>query len=187
VIVPFCLLFIYFLQWVYLRTSRQIRTLDLEAKSLLYTQFTETIEGLISIRSFGWQKHNETLNNHNLDYSQRPYYLMNAIQRWLQLVIDMFVAALATLLVFVVIESRSGTSAAAVGLALVNVLNFSDSISMLVMAWTRLETSLCAVSRTRSFELETERETVKSESRILPASWPVKSTIELKAVSCSYG
>lgn len=46
---------VYLIQKFYLRTSRQLRQLDLETKSSLYTQFTETIIGLTTIRAFGWQ------------------------------------------------------------------------------------------------------------------------------------
>ena len=42
------------LQKYYLRTSRQMRLLDLEAKSPLYSHFIESLAGLVEIRAFGW-------------------------------------------------------------------------------------------------------------------------------------
>ena len=54
-VVPPLLIIFYFLQTFYLQTSRQIRLLDLEAKSPLYQQFTETLEGITTIRAFGTQ------------------------------------------------------------------------------------------------------------------------------------
>jgi hypothetical protein len=42
------------LQKYYLRTSRQMRLLDLEAKSPLYSHFLESLTGLVEIRAFGW-------------------------------------------------------------------------------------------------------------------------------------
>jgi ABC-type multidrug transport system fused ATPase/permease subunit len=53
---PVLILAVYFLQKFYLRTSRQIRFLDLECKSPLYTHVAETLEGLSTIRAFGWQE-----------------------------------------------------------------------------------------------------------------------------------
>ena len=44
--VPICLATLYFIQKVYLRTSRQMRLLDLEEKAPVYSQFAETLEGL---------------------------------------------------------------------------------------------------------------------------------------------
>jgi ABC-type multidrug transport system fused ATPase/permease subunit len=54
--VPFLGVVVYAIQKFYLRTSRQIRVLDLELQSPLVAQFSETIEGLATIRAFGWQE-----------------------------------------------------------------------------------------------------------------------------------
>ncbi len=53
VLLPFVLIAMYVLQKYYLSTSRQIRLLDLEAKAPLYSNFLETLSGLITIRAFG--------------------------------------------------------------------------------------------------------------------------------------
>jgi ATP-binding cassette, subfamily C (CFTR/MRP), member 1 len=50
---PPLLVVLYLIQRFYLRTSRQMRFLDLEAKSPLYQQFTETLEGITTIRALG--------------------------------------------------------------------------------------------------------------------------------------
>jgi ATP-binding cassette, subfamily C (CFTR/MRP), member 1 len=55
---PIILTLFYVVQKFYLRTSRQLRFLDLEAKSPLYTNFLETLSGLATIRAFGWTKQN---------------------------------------------------------------------------------------------------------------------------------
>ncbi|KAA8575989.1 hypothetical protein EYC84_006152 [Monilinia fructicola] len=52
--IPVVGLGVWVLQKFYLRTSRQIRLLDLEAKSPLYSHFIETLSGLTTIRAFGW-------------------------------------------------------------------------------------------------------------------------------------
>lgn len=41
--IPLCLLVLFVIQRVYLRTSRQLRLLDLESRSPVYTQFLETV------------------------------------------------------------------------------------------------------------------------------------------------
>lgn len=40
---PFCALIVYFVQRIYLRTSRQLRFLELESKSAVYSSFLETV------------------------------------------------------------------------------------------------------------------------------------------------
>jgi ATP-binding cassette subfamily C (CFTR/MRP) protein 1 len=54
---PAAVIVLYLLQRFYLRSSRQIRLLDLEAKSPMDTHFLETLSGLYNHRAFNWQSH----------------------------------------------------------------------------------------------------------------------------------
>lgn len=76
-----------------------MRHLDLEMKSPLYRHFTETLTGVVTIRAFGWRTQFLPENHKLLDDSQKPYYLLFCIQRWLAVVMDLFVAGIATVLV----------------------------------------------------------------------------------------
>ena len=91
------------LQKYYLRTSRQMRLLDLEAKSPLYSHFIESLQGLVTIRAFGWAGDFEKKNLTLLDISQKPYYLLFCIQRWLALILDLLVAVLAVILMVLIV------------------------------------------------------------------------------------
>lgn len=69
------------IQAFYLRTSRQVRLLDLEAKAPLYAQFLETTEGLTTIRALHWQQGFADQNAELLDKSQNilHYVLHSAV------------------------------------------------------------------------------------------------------------
>jgi hypothetical protein len=43
VTLPFCAMVVYFVQKIYLRTSRQLRFLELETRSAVYSSFLETV------------------------------------------------------------------------------------------------------------------------------------------------
>ncbi|KAH0592836.1 hypothetical protein MHUMG1_09481 [Metarhizium humberi] len=45
--VPVCIFFVYMIQFYYLRTSRQLRIIDIEAKAPLFSQFLETLADLM--------------------------------------------------------------------------------------------------------------------------------------------
>ena len=185
--IPFVLVFIYFLQNVYLRTSRQLRFIDLEAKSPLYSHFLETLDGLSTIRALGWGDHFSETNIRRLDTSQRPYYLLYCIQRWLNLVLDLLVAALAVIVVALAIQLRATTSAGLLGIALNNVLAFNQSLSLLVTSWTNLETSLGAIARVKGFEAQTTPEEKPGETVIPPESWPDQGAVTFHDVTAAYG
>lgn len=120
------------IQEFYLRTSRQIRILDLELQSPVFTQFSETIEGLTTIRAFGWQETSMRSFLRKLDASQRPFYLLYCIQRWLNFVMDLLVACMAILLVSFATHLKNTTSGAAIGIGLLNVLNFGEGLAALI-------------------------------------------------------
>jgi ATP-binding cassette subfamily C (CFTR/MRP) protein 1 len=147
--IPFILGVLYVLQSVYLRTSRQLRLLDLEAKSPLYTHYGETIDGLATIRAYGWQHQYVDRGMAFLDHSQSPYYLLYCAQRWLNFVLDMTVAGIATLLVGIgfALRHSSTVNGGSIGVALVNIIGFNQSLALLVQNWTLLETSLGAIAR----------------------------------------
>ena len=186
VTIPFFVIGLYLLQKVYLRTSRQLRFMDLEAKSPVYSHFLETLEGLATIRAFGWQDQASLTNLKRLDASQRPYYLLYCIQRWLNLVLDLIVAALAVIVITLAVKLRSSTSAGLIGIALNNVLTFNQVLSSLVNYWTQLETSLGAIARLKSFETKVLPEDKAGDLVIPPDSWPEAGAMEFHNISASY-
>ncbi|KFY89738.1 hypothetical protein V500_05527 [Pseudogymnoascus sp. VKM F-4518 (FW-2643)] len=186
IVLPFVLFSMYMLQKFYLRTSRQIRLMDLEAKAPLYSNFLETLNGLVTIRAFGWTKDMEKKNMAFLDASQRPFYLLYCIQRWLMLVIDLLVAALAIVLVALIVRFRHSADAGFVGLALINIMSFNMTLSAVIIHWTATETSLGAVSRIKSFVDSTRSENLPMESQDVPSEWPSEGSIILSDVSASY-
>ncbi|KAI9848831.1 MAG: hypothetical protein M1837_006347 [Sclerophora amabilis] len=184
---PFCLLIFYLIQNFYLRTSRQLRFMEIEAKSPLFTRFLEALGGLPTIRAFGWEKDFERRNSIALDVSQKPYYLLYCVQRWLNLVLDLTIAVIAVVLVVITVRTKGEISPGLIGVALVNIVSFNTSVKALVTNWTILETSIGAVSRVRSFASETETENLPSETQMPPGSWPQNGNIEFRGVRASYG
>jgi len=177
---------LFFIQKFYLRTSRQLRLLDLEAKSPLYSQFMECLSGLATIRAFGWQRALEEKNRTLLDQSQKPFYLLFAIQRWLTLILDLMVAAMAVLLIILVVTLRGKISPGFVGVALLNVILFSQSIKMLLTFWTNLETHIGSIARIKNFTESTELENLASETRLPPPEWPQCGAVEFDNVVAEY-
>jgi ABC-type multidrug transport system fused ATPase/permease subunit len=176
---------LFILQKFYLRTSRQMRFLDLELKSPLYSHFLETLQGLTTIRAFGWQASAEMQNHRLLDNSQRPFYLMFSIQRWLGFVLDALVTVVATVIMALATQVH-GSSAGGLGVSLTNILSFSSTLSLLIRAWTELETSLGAVSRVRTFEKDTPSEHLLHEHRQPPADWPSNGELIVSNLSSHY-
>ncbi|KKP00962.1 hypothetical protein THAR02_06934 [Trichoderma harzianum] len=167
---PFLVALLYMVQRFYLRTSRQLRLLDLEAKSPLY------FVGFIP---------NDVYKNFRLlTSSQRPSYLLLMIQEWLNLVLNVVVMLLAIALTTLAVRLHSNSAFA--GAALYSLLSFGENLAGIVLFWTSLETSLGAIARLKTFNDTVKPEDRDGESIIPPEHWPQRGVVELKGVSATY-
>lgn len=184
--IPALLIIVSLVQYFYLRTSRQLRVRELEVRSPLFTKFTETANGILHIRAFKWQDTFQRQMYDLLDYAQVPYYNLFCVQRWLTLVLDLTVCALASMLVALAVWYRELTSENAVGLSMLSIVTFSGSLAQLVESWVDLEVTLGAVSRIKSFVLNTPQESDTGCETTIPDQWSSAGTIEFRGVSACY-
>ncbi|KAJ6013292.1 ABC transporter FUM19 [Penicillium herquei] len=187
VVVPPLLAVIYAIQRCYLRTSRQVRLLDIEARSPLFTHFLETIQGAATIRAFGWQPQNQDRGKSLLNDSQRSVYALYCVQQWLALVLDLTVAAVAVTVVATTTALRDQFSAGSIGVALNMIFTFSQSLNYMIQFWTQTEISIGAVARVERFVQETPSEEREIPTRTLEPGWPSQGHIEFKNVKVQTG
>lgn len=176
---------LFFLQKIYLRTSRQIRLLDLEAKSPVYSFFISSFEGLTALRAYHWINQADTTHLQHLDTSQKPFYLLFCMQRWLSLVLDLIIAGMSVLLIGIVIPLREQINPGLLGVALTSVMSLGVSLSMMITSWTQLETSLGAITRINQFATQTPRDPDGPDTP--PPTWPSHGAIEISHLAAKYG
>lgn len=174
---------VYFLQKFYLRTSRQVRLLGIEAKAPLYSFFTDTVDGAVTLRAFGWQSsYQDRLCKLN-DTFQRPEYLQSCIQHWLTFVLDMIVAVLAVVLVATIVTWRDEFDAGSVGVSMVMIIGFSTSLMRVIKSWTAMESSIGAVARIKQFVDETEQEEMTDG---LDRQWLLHGSLQIRDLDASH-
>ncbi|KAF7880654.1 uncharacterized protein EAF02_007500 [Botrytis sinoallii] len=184
-ILPVLVAVLFLIQNFYLRTSKQLRQLDLESKAGLHTMIAEIYEGLVTIRAHGWQNIMQGEFYEKLDRSQEPIYLLYMVQTWLQLTLNLVVAGLAVLMVGVAIGLRHKTSAGGIGVAFLNLVSLGESLTQTIQSWTALETSLGAITRIEAFEQETPVEPEVASPTDVPITWPASGTIYLDGIDIS--
>lgn len=149
-------------------------------------QFLESLEGMASIRAFSWL-HESSQENHELvDRSQRPFYLMYVIQKWLGLILDLAVAGLAIVVVGVAVALRSTVSPGFTGVSLTQIISFTSILKMMILFWAQLQTAMAAVERIRDFSRDTEKEDHPDSPIEPPASWPAQGNVEIQQLSAKY-
>jgi ATP-binding cassette subfamily C (CFTR/MRP) protein 1 len=182
---PFILAIVYAVHGFYLRTSRQLRLMDIDAKSPLYTNFLETLSGLPTIRAFGWTQKSLEQGRKLLDQSQEPAYLLRMIQRWLILYVDLIVACVA--LIVVTLSVVRWSDAGITGVAVTQVLSMSLVLRMTLITWTSFETSTGAIARVKNFTEQTPSEHKECEVNEPPLDWPHTGKIEFVDVTAFHG
>lgn len=183
---PLALGIVFVIQKYYLATSRQLRFLDLETQAAVNSSFLETLEGVATIRAFGWQRPFVNDNVKKVERYTRPLYMLMAIQRWLGVVLDLIVLGLAMLVISLMVIYKDTTTGGQIGIALNVILQANLSLLRLLQSWTSMETSLGAISRLRSFEKDVKPEGQPGESNRPPPTWPEHGRIDFDHMSAYY-
>lgn len=165
---------------------RHIRFLDFECKSPLYIYFAETLEGLSTIRAFGWQHRFNKRSHDLLDKSQRPYYLLLCIQRWFTLFLLLLVRITAVAVVALATSLVGSTSPRRLGVSLSSVVGLTTSLGWFMLFWIQTETSLGAIVRVKGVQEVTDSEDKEGENIIPGEEWPRGGAIEFTDVTASY-
>lgn len=185
-LIPVLVTVTYFTQTFYLRTSRQLRYLDMEAKKSLYTLMAEATKGLEHIRSFMWKPQMLQRMFRALDRSQKATYYVYTIQRWLELVLDLITGVLAVMLMMLATHAKH-TSPSALGFSLVALVSFGQGMGHLTQSWNALEASVASISRLRSFINTTPQEpTIWGGVDLRIANLPKYGNIAFRNVSAKY-
>ncbi|KAF4551534.1 ABC transporter-like protein 11 [Elsinoe fawcettii] len=175
---------LWIIQDIYLRTSKQLRVMDLEAKAPLCRHFLETVGGVMTINAFGWSEKNRDRNIQLLEASQAPFYLLLSIQQWLQLVLDLVVAGLAIVLMSVCVAIADRLDAGYLGLALLSIMDLGQFFNYFVVSWTQFDTSLGAVARIKDFCKRMPQE--EQGARQVGKDWMASPAIEVNGLTASY-
>ncbi|PQK13788.1 hypothetical protein BB8028_0004g07190 [Beauveria bassiana] len=164
-VLPFILLALGTVHRLYLRTSKQLRLLELESKAPLYSHIIDTINGIVSIRAFGWFASYKAEYFQPLDECQKPFYLLLCIQRWLSVVFGLTVTCMVTILTAIAVTLRGSTvSAGFTGIALVNMMSL--------------------ISRVKSFSEDTPVE--ESPDAPVAHNWPTSGHVQFNGVTAAH-
>ena len=121
-----------------------------------------------------------------LEYSQKPFYYMYAIQRWLTLAMGLTCLALATMVVALVVQLQDVTTPAGFGLAFLNVISLGSGMTNFIEKWTDMETSLGAMARLRAFIKRTPVEKGKADGEAVAEDWPGQGHVVMNHVTTRY-
>ncbi|GAM21228.1 hypothetical protein SAMD00019534_044030 [Acytostelium subglobosum LB1] len=173
---PIVVLF-YILQSFYRHTSRELQRLESISRSPIFAHFSETLNGVATIRAYKTQDRNIAHNHKLLDANNQAYLTLQAMQQWLGLRLDLlgnliiFFTAL-----FITIDKKT-VDIGSVGLALSYALSITTNLNRATLQAADTETKMNSVERIVHYiKGPVEAQQIIKESRPA-ADWPQHGAI----------
>ncbi|KAJ1730729.1 hypothetical protein LPJ61_002870, partial [Coemansia biformis] len=189
------------LVYVYLRTSVEIQRIAAISRSPLYTHYTETLQGLATIRTFGAHDRFIAKADRVLDDANKPHWYALVVQNWVWLRVDFLSHALTLAVCMVVIAQPSKWDAAAVGLILVQATQMGSYATYAGRGWSELQNNMNAVERLDHYATALPQEPASGQLeaahgaaadctsisvRAPTRAWPERGTVIIRSLSMRY-
>ncbi|XP_038066967.1 ATP-binding cassette sub-family C member 8-like [Patiria miniata] len=184
-LIPFVILYLLIMKY-FIKTSRELQRLTNISKSPVFAHFSETLEGLSTIRAYRQQEHFRDDLIRKMELNNVMFIYMNTSNRWLGArleVIGGFIVLIAGL--STVISAMDGVLLPSlVGLAIAYALNASNQLNWMIRSSANMEMQLNSIERVDYYKnIDTE----KYEGTVsAPANWPSNGVITFEDVSARY-
>ncbi|KAI0272641.1 hypothetical protein BC834DRAFT_840866 [Gloeopeniophorella convolvens] len=186
-IIPLGWLYTRFMTY-YLATSRELQRLNAVSRSPIISWFSESLNGLSTIRAFNQQAVFTEINERRVDRNQMSYLPSTSVNRWLAVRLEFIGATIifisSNLAVFALVTS--GVDAGLVGLVISYALNTTSSLNWLVRSASEVEQNVVSVERMLHYiELKPEAPYEVPETQP-EGTWPSEGRVEFKDYSLRY-
>ncbi|XP_046728808.1 ATP-binding cassette sub-family C member 9 isoform X2 [Silurus meridionalis] len=186
-LVPLAVAF-YFIQKYFRVASKDLQDLDDSTQLPLLCHFSETAEGLTTIRAF---RHEARFRQRMLeltDTNNIAYLFLSAANRWLEVRTDYLGAVIVlTAAVASIYMSSSGTQAGLVGLGLTYALTVTNYLNWVVRNLADLEVQMAAVKKVNSFlSIESENYEGSIDVSQVAEDWPQHGEIKIQDLCVRY-
>ena len=183
-------LFIFYgwVQRVYRNTARELKRFESSTRSPIFNFFTETVDGLASVRAFRVQDRLSSVLKGHVDTNTRFWTKSNFVNRWLGLRLDIVGAILmgcAGLSCVLAIELGWISDAGLIGLVLAYTATLTGLLNWGVRNFSDAEMGMVAVERTRNMAM-CPQEGTKNPDADVPPTWPSEGAIAFRDLSVRY-
>ncbi|XP_022785081.1 multidrug resistance-associated protein 1-like [Stylophora pistillata] len=183
---PVCAIFYFYIQRVYVATSRQLQRIESVSRSPIYSHFLETVNGASTIRAFSQQRRFILDNYYKTDENQVAYYSTVSSNSWLAVRLEFLGNCLILLAGLFAVFSRDKIISGLVGMSLTYSLEITETLNWAVRMTSELETQLVSVERVKEYsETDTEARWIIPENRP-PDDWPFTGRIVMEQFDLRY-
>ncbi|KAI1286675.1 ATP-binding cassette sub-family C member 3 [Halotydeus destructor] len=176
----------YIVQRYYIKTSRQLRRLESNSRSPLYSHFAETLSGTTSIRAFQVETQFNEQCNWKIDNYNATIILSTAAVRWLSIRLEFLGNLIVLLAALFAVYSRGNIDASTAGLSLSFALTATSTLNKLVTASADLENNSVSVERCIEYTKTPTEAPLEIELTKPMTTWPESGVIEFRDYAARY-
>ncbi|KAI8803700.1 P-loop containing nucleoside triphosphate hydrolase protein [Cladochytrium replicatum] len=189
-IIPFLVYMFMHVGVQFAAVSPEIQRLESVTRSPIYSLFSETLNGVSTIRAFGQEERFRRLCSSKVDANHRHFHYLWVANRWMSFRTDVLsvVVAFSTGAVALVSvgTSGSGVGASWAGFALVSSMEMVAYLWLVVRAYADMEMAMNSVERAEEYcSLPQEPPTVIKDYRP-PEEWPSAGLLKATDLSIRY-
>ncbi|KAL4146488.1 hypothetical protein PRNP1_012352 [Phytophthora ramorum] len=185
-------------QRFYGKSCRELQRLDNISKSPVYAHFTQTLNGLVTIRSFEMVDQSQHSQALKINENTKAFLLLNLINRWLGIRLEFLGAVITFAVAFFVSRDHAVLSSAMAGLLLSYSQNMTSLLNWIIRNNIDMENMMNSVERTDEYcHVDTEPVTLlahhyerytnpKSRTLQLRPHWPEHGKINFVNVCVKY-
>ncbi|KAJ7397283.1 ATP-binding cassette sub-family C member 9 [Pitangus sulphuratus] len=175
----------YFIQKYFRVASKDLQELDDSTQLPLLCHFSETAEGLTTIRAFGHEARFKQRMLELTDTNNIAYLFLSAANRWLEVRTDYLGACI--VLTAAVTSITEGPNSGFVGLGLLYALTITNYLNWVVRNLADLEVQMGAVKKVHSFlNMESENYEGCLDPSQVPKDWPQEGEIKIENLCVRY-
>uniref|UniRef100_A0A8H7XII1 Multidrug resistance-associated ABC transporter n=1 Tax=Psilocybe cubensis TaxID=181762 RepID=A0A8H7XII1_PSICU len=158
----------------YLNTGRDLRRMESNSRSPIFSDFGELLEGIVTVRAFSAERRFLDNLHKKIDVTTKMWYTFWMTNRWLLLNFDAL-GALSVLVTTLFSIATLANGAGLAGLCITSAMAFTSSVYWACRFWTGLELDLNSVERVVEYlDLPQEPPAIIESNRV-PAYWPSSS------------
>ncbi|XP_018415515.1 PREDICTED: ATP-binding cassette sub-family C member 9 [Nanorana parkeri] len=166
-------------------TSKELQELDDNTQLPLLCHFSETAEGLTTIRAFRHESRFKQRMLELTDTNNLAYLFLSAANRWLEVRTDYLGACI--VLTAAITSITSGMNSGVVGLGLTYALTVTNYLNWVVRNLADLEVQIGAVKKVNSFlNIESECYEGSMDTQQVPDDWPKTGEIKISDLCVRY-
>ncbi|XP_054155854.1 multidrug resistance-associated protein 1-like [Oppia nitens] len=178
----------YIVQFIYIKTSRQLKRLESTTRSPIYSHFGQTLAGLSSIRAYKCIDRFVRESDRRVDINQMCLYPNVVANSWLQIWLTSLSNCLLFFAALFAVLGKGRLTGSDIGLSLSYAMSLTLMLDLFIKSFAQLENNMVSVERIDEYcRLESESDWHRCDDDYpLADNWPDRGSVRFESYDTRY-